>query len=161
MSKSTTTIFLSALLSLFLAFCSLRVSALEVKKAWVFVDLSDDTAKACQFSKDSIAAEIESAIRSNGIRVADAVDLKVPHFYAYIYGQDYGSHCNGHGYLQVVSYLRRLKIPWTETRVEGKFEHCIRTFNFTNGQKGYELQKATNAAFGDMTKQCISEVLKK
>ena len=154
-------IFLSSLLGLVFILCSLRASALEVKEVWVLVELPGDTAKACQLSEDSIAAEVESAVRSNGIKVKGDADLSVPFIYANLQGVDYRSHCNGHAYLQIGTHLRRQKVPWTEARLEGKFEHCIRTFSFTNGQKGYELQQAVNATFGDHTKQCISEVLKK
>jgi len=40
------------------------VMALEVKEVSVGVSVSDDTLKDCQLSKDSLVAEMETAIRS-------------------------------------------------------------------------------------------------
>ena len=142
-----------------IALVSPLASAQEFKEAKVRTDIPKVAIERCQLSNASFTAQLETTLRSNGIKVENSA--RGPTFYFFLSVGEYGSDsCQGHGYLQVYSYANEVNLSWTKKRADGLLEHCLRTFSFYGG-KGFEQQERLNSVLGDITRQCVSLMLKK
>ena len=142
-----------------IALFSPLVSAQEFKEARVHIDISKESIEKCQLSNASFTAQLETALRSNGIKVSKIANG--PTFYFFLSSGEYGSHsCQGHGYLQVYSFTNAVDLSWTNKRASGLFEHCLKTFSFYGG-RGFEQQEKINSVLSDLTRQCVSSMFKR
>jgi hypothetical protein len=130
----------------------------DLKEASVIIEVSKEATEKCEFSRESVRGQIETIVRQNNIKVQPLANGPV--FYVMLSASFISSDnsCYGHGYIQIFSD-DPLKPKWSKKPVVGVYEHCLRTFSFT-GRKGYEQQSSINNVLADLTRQCISKILK-
>jgi hypothetical protein len=146
------------LISLVIVWIPTLTIAQEFKEARVRTEITKESQEICKLSESSFTAQIETSLRSNGIKVTKIANG--PTFYVNLSATEYGlDSCRGHGYLQVFNYVDEIKLPWSKNKISGIFEHCIKTFSFI-GQKGFDLQEKLTSNLGDLTRQCVSSIFK-
>jgi len=145
------------LLTLLLVMFSAASFALDVKEAIVKVNITDDTRDRCNLSAKSFESQLETVLRQNQIKIKAAGTG--PYFHLTVAASEDFPNCFGHSVLQVYTLVGGVNLGWTNQKRVGIYEHCLRSFSFTRG-KGFELQEKINSALADVTRQCISEVLK-
>jgi uncharacterized protein (UPF0210 family) len=140
-------------------FFSINVQASDLKEVTLVVELGKDATQKCQLSSDSVRAQIEAVIRQNNLKIIKPFS-EVPVFYVQLTATPItiGGSCYGHAYVQVFSEIDA-KPKWSKTRLTGVFEHCLKTFSFT-GRGDYEMQTTVNNALADLTRQCVSKMIK-
>ncbi len=131
---------------------------LSMKEAKVFVELSESSTKQCALSASSYEAQIENVLRSNSLEIKRSGSAPTFAFYLAASESSRGD-CFGHAYLQVYTIIDSGNLGWTTQRSFGPFEHCLLSFSFSSGS-GFEMQEKTNSALADLTRRCVSKILK-
>jgi hypothetical protein len=127
--------------------------------------MSKEAESSCGLSKNSVNAQVETIIRSNGIKINPTFSLKrdYPSLFLEVSAAQDKNHinsCYGHVNLTLGDFLYESKPPYSTRSIPGYFVICSRHFSFT-GPKGFDQQDKLNSAIADITRQCISEILKR
>lgn len=142
-----------------------KANAISIEEIFVLVDLPKPTESLCGLSKDSVSSQVETVVRSNSIKVASKMPFQREHPSLVIFlsaSQDMNDSrsCFGYAQLQLGDFFYSSKPSYSKKNLLGVFQLCARTFSFSGG-KGFDLQEKINSAIADITRQCISDVLKK
>lgn len=134
------------------------VFPLDMKEAKVLVELTESSSKRCGLLASSYEAQIENILRSNSIKIKRSGAAPTFSFFLSASETSRGD-CYGHAYLQVYTITDSGNLGWTTQRPFGPFEHCLLSFSFSSGS-GFEMQEKTNSALADITRRCVSKILK-
>jgi hypothetical protein len=142
-----------------------NANAIPIGEIAVLISMSKEAESSCELSKNSINAQVETIIRSNSIKIASTFPLKrdYPSLFLEVSAAQDKNHinsCYGHVNLTLGDFLYESKPPYSTRKIPGYFVICSRHFSFT-GPKGFDQQDKLNSAIADITRQCISEILKR